>query len=195
MTNPIHARFQGTLYGLCIGDALAMPVHWYYNRQALEEDYGQVTDYLAPHNPHPDSILWRSDYTAQNSKGDILHDQAQYWGQKGIHYHQFLNPGENTLNVKICRLLIESINQTGSYDADDFLRRYIDFMTTPGNHQDTYIEECHRNFFLTTPRDCRPASAGSKKSTSAAWSESYLSLHFILTGPTKPAKPPWRIWH
>ncbi len=152
MTNPYQTRSQGTLYGLCIGDALAMPVHWYYNRRALEEDYGRVTDYLAPRNPHPDSILWRSDYTAPNSKGDILHDQAQYWGQKGNHYHQFLKAGENTLNVKICRLLIESINQTGTYDADDYLKRYITFMTTPGSHQDTYIEECHRNFFANYAR-------------------------------------------
>ena len=98
MTNPIQAKSRGALYGLCIGDALAMPVHWYYNRQALEEDYGRVTDYFAPRNPHPDSILWRSDYTAPNSKGDILHDQAQYWGQKDIHYHQFLKSGENTLS-------------------------------------------------------------------------------------------------
>ena len=82
MTNPIHARYHGTLYGLCIGDALAMPVHWYYNRQALHDDYGIVTDYLAPRNPHPDSILWRSSYTPPNSNGDILHDQAPYWGAK-----------------------------------------------------------------------------------------------------------------
>jgi ADP-ribosylglycohydrolase len=140
------------MYGLCIGDALAMPVHWYYNRQALETDYGRVTDYLPPRSPHTDSILWRSNYHAPNSKGEILHDQAQYWGQRGIHYHQFLKAGENTLNVKICRLLVESMNQIGTYDADDFVRRYIDFMTTPGNHQDTYIEECHRNFFANYAR-------------------------------------------
>jgi ADP-ribosyl-[dinitrogen reductase] hydrolase len=160
MTDPIHSKSRGTLYGLCIGDALAMPVHWYYNRQALAEDYGWVTDYLAPRNPHPDSILWRSSYVAPNPKGEILHDQAQYWGQKGIHYHQFLKAGENTLNVKICQLLIKSINQTGTYDADDFLRRYITFMTTPGNHQDTYIEECHRNFFANYARGLPPSSCG-----------------------------------
>jgi ADP-ribosylglycohydrolase len=160
MTDPIHSKSRGTLYGLCIGDALAMPVHWYYNRQALAEDYGWVTDYLAPRNPHPDSILWRSSYVAPNARGEILHDQAQYWGQKGIHYHQFLKAGENTLNVKICRLLIESIDQTGTYDADDFLRRYIGFMTTPGNHRDTYIEECHRNFFANYARGVPPRSCG-----------------------------------
>ena len=44
------------------------------------DDYGQVIDYLAPRNPHPDSILWRSTYVAPNAKGEILHDQAGYWG-------------------------------------------------------------------------------------------------------------------
>ena len=159
MTNSIQSKLRGTLYGLCIGDALAMPVHWYYNRQALMSDYGRVTGYLAPRNPHPDSILWRSAYVAPNAKGEILHDQARYWGQRGIHYHQFLEAGENTLNIKICRLLIESINQDGTYDPDDFLRRYITFMTSPGNHRDTYVEEYHRNFFANyanglPPRKC-----------------------------------------
>ena len=160
MTNPTQAHSRGCLYGLCIGDALAMPVHWYYNRQALIKDYGRVTDYLAPRNPHPDSILWRSSYEAPNAKGEILHDQAPYWGQKGIHYHQFLKAGENTLNVKICRLLIDSINQNGTYSADDFLRRYITFMTTSGQHQDTYIEECHRNFFANYARGLPPRRCG-----------------------------------
>ena len=35
MTNPIDSKSRGALYGLCIGDAVAMPVHWYDNRQAL----------------------------------------------------------------------------------------------------------------------------------------------------------------
>ena len=125
MTDPIHTRARDTLYGLFIGDALAMPVHWYYNRQTMNRDYGRVTDYMAPRNPHPDSILWRSSYRAPNATGEILHDQAPYWGQKGIHYHQFLRAGENTLNVKLCNLLIESLNVSATYDADDYLDKYI----------------------------------------------------------------------
>ena len=70
------SRKRGCLYGLFIGDALAMPVHWYYDRVALHRDYGQVTGYLAPRNPHPDSILWRSSYKPINRKGEILHEQA-----------------------------------------------------------------------------------------------------------------------
>lgn len=152
MTNGIENKYRGALLGLCMGDALAMPVHWYYNRMALNEDYGRVSDYLEPRNPHPDSILWRSTYTAPNAKGEILHDQARYWGQKGVHYHQFLRAGDNTLNVKITRLLVESIRSNGAYLPEDFLERYIEFMTTPGSHKDTYIEECHRNFFTNYAR-------------------------------------------
>ncbi len=145
---------EGALCGLYIGDALAMPVHWYYNRSALFDDYGWVTDYLAPKNPHPDSILFRSNYTALSPKGEILHDQAAYWGREGTryHYHQFLKAGENTLNIKLCSVLIESINRNGGYEADDYLDRYIAYMTTPGSHRDTYIEECHRNFFSNYAR-------------------------------------------
>jgi len=141
------SRCQGALHGLFIGDALAMPVHWYYDTSALRRDYGRVTDYVAPKNPHPDSILWRSSYRPINEKANILHDHAQFWGKKGIHYHQFLKAGENTLNLKLCTLLIESLNANNGYDPDDYLKRYISFMLTPGSHNDTYVEEYHRYFF------------------------------------------------
>ena len=35
-----QSRQKGAILGMFIGDALAMPVHWYYNRQALYRDYG-----------------------------------------------------------------------------------------------------------------------------------------------------------
>jgi len=154
-----ESRCRGALCGLFIGDALAMPVHWYYDTSALQRDYGRVRDYLPPRNPHPDSILWRSTYRPLEKKGDILHDQAQYWGKRGIHYHQFLKAGENTLNLKLCALLIESLNANQGYSADDYLSRYITFMTTPGSHRDTYVEESHRHFFThyaagKNPRQC-----------------------------------------
>ena len=41
----LKSRIKGALYGLYIGDALAMPVHWYYDRDALKRDYGYVTDF------------------------------------------------------------------------------------------------------------------------------------------------------
>ena len=154
-----RARAEGALFGLFIGDALAMPAHWYYNTAALRRDYGTISDYLQPRNPHPDSILWRSQYAAPDPRYDILHDQARFWGKPGVHYHQFLKAGENTLNLKLCRLLIDSLLLKKGYDPDDYLKRYIAFMTTPGSHRDTYVEEYHRHFFTRlaegrSPRKC-----------------------------------------
>ncbi len=149
-------HLRNLAWGSFIGDALAMPVHWYYDRTALHRDYGIVRDYMAPRNPHADSILWRSEYTPLNERGDILREQAQYWGQRGIHYHQFLHAGENTLNLQLAKVLIESIVARGGYDADDYLRRYIEFMLTPGRHRDTYVEEYHRKFFTAYARGIAP---------------------------------------
>ena len=153
-------RQRGCLLGAFLGDALAMPVHWYYDRAALERDYGRVAEVVAPKNPHADSILWRSSYAAPNAKGEILHDQAQHWGKRGVHYHQFLRAGENTLNMQLGLLLLESLRACGGYDHGDYTRRYIGFMTTPGCHRDTYLEECHRNFFTKYARGKKPEDCG-----------------------------------
>ncbi len=149
MTQTISSadRIRGALFGLFIGDALAMPVHWYYDTIALHRDYGEVRRYVQPRNPHPDSILWRSSFPVLRGVADILHDQRQYWGERDIHYHQFLEAGENTLNVKLARELLIHLEQNGSYAPDSWLQRMVDFLTNPDSHKDTYIEEYLRYFF------------------------------------------------
>jgi len=89
-----------------------------------------------------------------------LHEQVQYWGQKVVHYHQFLRAGENTLNMQLALELRESLRTCGGYDRADYLRRYIGFMTTPGRHRDTYVEECHRNFFTKYARGKKAEECG-----------------------------------
>ncbi len=148
------------LLGSLVADAVAMPVHWYYDRTALKRDYGTIVDYVAPKNPHPDSILWRSAYTPLNAKGEILHDQAIYWGRRGVHYHQFLKAGQNTLNFQLSRRLYDQVLRDGYYDADAWLETYIDFMRTPGRHCDTYVEEYHRHFFTNYARGKKPRACG-----------------------------------
>ncbi len=138
---------QNAFLGSLVGDAIAMPVHWYYDRNALDRDYGDFEEYLAPRNPHPDSILWRSSFDPIGPKADILGVQAKYWGKKGIHYHQFLQSGENTLNLKLSVDLYRWIILHGKFDLNAWLNRYAEVMLTPGWHNDTYAEEYHRNFF------------------------------------------------
>ena len=62
--------------------------------------------------------------------------------------------------MKLCTLLIESLNEKGGYDADDYLKRYISYMTIPGNHRDTYLEECHRHFFTNYAKGVSPRKCG-----------------------------------
>ncbi|MEM6884887.1 MAG: ADP-ribosylglycohydrolase family protein [Verrucomicrobiota bacterium] len=136
--------------GSLVADAFAMPVHWYYNTLALDRDYPQLAEceeYLAPKNPHPDSILWRSVYQPISPDADILHQQAQYWGQHGVHYHQFLAAGQNTVNYQLARELYQQVVDYGEYDAERWLIRYVKMMREPEWHGDTYVEEYHRAFF------------------------------------------------
>ena len=153
-------RQHGALLGMFIGDALAMPVHWYYDIRALQRDYGTVTEYLPPKRHHPDSILWRSHYSHGSPAGDILHDQKQYWGKRNIHYHQFLQRGENTLNLKLAHLLLEICTSDEGYSRDAWLSGMIDFMTKSGNHRDTYVEEYLRHFFLNYEKGIPPQDCG-----------------------------------
>lgn len=147
-------------HGSLAADALAMPVHWYYDTVALRRDYGMVDRFMEPKNPHSGSILWRSEYHALNERGDILRDQAQYWGKRGIHYHQFLKAGENTLNYRLAQELFAFIKERGSYDPDAWLERYIARMLEPGWHRDTYVEEYHRAFFTRYAQGKKPRKCG-----------------------------------
>jgi ADP-ribosylglycohydrolase len=55
---------------------------------------------------------------------------------------------------------MESLNANRGYSADDYLKRYIAFMTTPGSHRDTYVEEYHRHFFTNYSAGKNPHHCG-----------------------------------
>ncbi|MCW1917097.1 ADP-ribosylglycohydrolase family protein [Luteolibacter sp. GHJ8] len=149
------AAYQGSL----AADALAMPVHWYYNREWLRRDYGVVDRFVAPRNPHPEGYMQKLRWEPLNEKADIMHEEARYVGQKEIHYHQHLKGGENTLNFRLAAELYRWVIDRGDYDVDAWLEHYLILMLMPGWNKDTYIEECHRNFFASyaegkPPREC-----------------------------------------
>ncbi len=158
----MNDRLQNALLGALVADAVSMPVHWYYDTAALDRDYPSLDGYEAPRNPHPDSILWRSHYRAHNQSGEILHDQAQYWGRRGVHYHQFLPAGDNTINYLLGIQLYRSTVRAGAYEADRWLDIYIRLMQQPGWHRDTYLEEYHRAFFDNLAQGKEPRSCGIK---------------------------------
>ena len=160
MSYSIREIYKNSMLGSLAADALAMPVHWYYDTQKLDRDYGRLTSYVAPQNPHSDSILWRSRYIPRNARGNILHDQIKYWGQRNIHYHQFLAAGENTINYQLGKELYLTILEHGVYDSDKWLERYIECMLDGGWHKDTYLEEYHRAFFDNYAKGLAPIDCG-----------------------------------
>ena len=147
---------RGAAIGACIGDALAMPAHWFYDRRELADTFGVIDRYLPPPEHHPGSILWRSRYEPTEPEYDILGPERRFWGRRGVHYHRNLAAGENTLNLKLLRLALSTVDELGRYDRDVYLERYRAFLLDPAGHRDTYVEECHRGFFENLRRGHRP---------------------------------------
>lgn len=172
-------RLRGALWGFFAGDALASPTHWYYGgkQQIIQEYGGEIIDYTKPNRQLAGSILNKSDlngggrsksfgmskFESKTIIGDVInHGKQNLWSPtKSIHYHATLQKGENTLEVSIARVLMKSIVQNGGiFDADHFRDAYVEFMTTPGSHNDTYASTCHRMFFANMifrqlpPKDC-----------------------------------------
>lgn len=162
-------RKKASLLGLYIADAVASPVHWYYDTRALKRDYGTITGYVKPKEKLEGSILNLSN-TGGGGRGSdqgsiigdvINHGKKQYWLRGGnFHYHLGLEAGENTLEGQLTRLLVRTMAAKGQeFTFDNFRDAYITFMRTPGSHNDTYASTAHRMFFANLvkgvdPREC-----------------------------------------
>ena len=166
-------RFRAALFGLYVADATAMPVHWMYNLGQLKRDYGRITAFVKPKDKFEGSILNLSN-TGGGGRGSdqgdivgsvILHGKKKYWLRGGnYHYHLGLEAGENTLEAQLCRVLTQSILETSAaatppspaFSAPHFTEKYMQFMQTPGTHNDTYASTAHRMFFANVVRGKPP---------------------------------------
>lgn len=161
-------RVGGALWGLFIGDALAMPSHWYYGgAQQVARDYGgPIKGYVKPKKELMGSIMNKSN-TGGGGRGSdsgeiigkvINHGKKDFWTARGsYHYHCTLQAGENTLEAQLTRLVCKSIIENGgNFDPANLRERYVQFMTTPGSHNDCYASTCHRMFFANLVRGTPP---------------------------------------
>jgi ADP-ribosylglycohydrolase len=181
-------RMRGALWGMFAGDALAMPVHWYYNIARLWQDFGQIRDYQAPKTHHPNSIMALAN-TGKAGRGSqegdivgnvILKGKKQHWGQANRHYHQGMQAGDNTLNALCARVLLRCLNAKGHYDATDFLHEYIGFMTEPDRHNDTYAESYHRDFFANYAQGIAPEKCAGPEGHDTASMGGLVSLPLVI---------------
>ncbi|MDO8909212.1 MAG: ADP-ribosylglycohydrolase family protein [Pseudohongiella sp.] len=155
-----------------VADSLAMPVHWYYRRADIENNFpGGVRDLQAAPDSHPSSVMSlhstrqggrANNYSAEPGRdvvGDlILKGRRRFWNVNNMHYHQGMVAGDNTLNAHCARVLMRTINSNqGQYNKLLFLDDYIGFMTAdPPAHADTYAESSHRGFFANLQRGLPP---------------------------------------
>lgn len=194
-TTPLNKadRMRGALWGMFIGDALAMPVHWYYNIAALWQDFGQICDYQAPKAKHPSSIMPLAS-TGKAGRGSqagdivgnvILKGKKQFWGLPNGHYHQGMRAGDNTLNLLCARVLLRSLIANGHHVPADFLQAYVHFMTEPDQHNDTYAESYHRDFFANYAKGVAPAQCAGDEGHDTASIGGLVSIPLIVMASLK----------
>ncbi|MBR2515292.1 MAG: ADP-ribosylglycohydrolase family protein [Halomonas sp.] len=174
MTHTVPARATAALKNLFIGDALAMPVHWFYNVHDIDRAFPEgINTFEAPPAFHPSSIMSMHSTSGGGRKragnqspevvGDvILKGKQAYWNRPNVHYHQGMQPGDNTLNAHCTLTLMRTMAGPGQhYDSDAFLKAYIALMTadTPA-HPDTYAESYHRGFFANLEKGLPPRQCG-----------------------------------
>jgi len=82
-----RVRLQNGLWGLFIGDALAMPAHWYYRVDNIRKVFdGGIRGYEDAPHPHLESFMVGMAYhpdvetaTRQGRPFDILHQHARFY--------------------------------------------------------------------------------------------------------------------
>ncbi|MGO4893718.1 ADP-ribosylglycohydrolase family protein [Flavobacterium sp. W21_SRS_FM6] len=178
LCSSVLLRIESSLKTSFIADALAMPVHWYYQPMEIDRAFnGGIQGFETPPDFHPSSIMSLHSkssggrVTVAGAKGDsspkqlpqvvgdiILQDKAQFWDKPNVHYHQGMQAGDNTLNAHCARLLMRTLaSSTQGYDRQAFAEAYIAFMTAhPAAHPDTYAESYHRGFFANLAKGRKP---------------------------------------
>ena len=112
---------KAALCNLFVGDALSMPVHWYYRPSDIVRQFGAtgVQEMHPAPEHHPSSIMslhstkagGRRAAEGRNVKREVVGDvilkgKRDLWGRKGTHYHHGMPAGENTLNAWWARELM-----------------------------------------------------------------------------------------
>eukprot|EP00040_Diaphanoeca_grandis_P029446 m.172479 g.172479 ORF g.172479 m.172479 type:complete len:377 (-) comp31687_c0_seq1:260-1390(-) len=169
MSSIIADRARGALYGLLIADALAMPTHWFYggSSQVKQMYGGLIQGYVPPVTKLPGSIMSKSDTGGGGrggTQGDIIgnvifHGKKKFWASGAdYHYHQGMSAGDNTLEPVLMRRALSVVaSNGGKFDVSTLTKDYINFMTTPHTHNDTYCGTCHRMYFAKWAAGKAPA--------------------------------------
>lgn len=148
MLAQVADRLLGAWWGAFLGDAAAMPTHGFSSVKLLTQDYGNVSDFLAPKPTHPESVLHTLPMPQLPQEYDFIGDKRRnIWKIRDAHPHCTLSAGENTLPMYLALHLTASMAEKGCFDLNDWCERYRIVMTTPDVVNDTFISSIHRKYF------------------------------------------------
>ena len=197
----VSKRALSALQTAFVADAMAAPAHWYYDKESFDAAFpgGSVSrtkfNQVPPKHPFTFMKTPEADPAIGGKKlvGEvILRRTGVNWGPQNAHPHCSLQPGENTTNANVSRLLLRTLAKEGGYSPDGFLDAYIAFMTDPKqeNNNDTYAEGYHRNFFTALLKgkpktECGDASEGAA-SAGALTTQPALIIFELLKGRDIP---------
>ncbi len=93
-----NTRLKNALWGAFIADAMAMPVHWYYQRKYIKEGFeGGITKYEDAPHPHPESFMVGMSYPPNIEKAKELGRPFDI-----VHKHlRFYDTNYNDLDIKL----------------------------------------------------------------------------------------------
>jgi len=69
-------KIKGSLYGMLVGDALAVPGHWFYSPSNIRAEYGNIEGMVAAKPYHSESMVQGMSYEGSI---DIMHDKASFY--------------------------------------------------------------------------------------------------------------------
>lgn len=146
-------NIEAALWGYFLGDAHAVPLHWYYSLPILHEHAQQIYNdpqfahlhQISSTIRHPDSWKYFEKIVAEQEPAIHTSSMPQ-WKTPGTHYHMTVPRGGNSLTTIVGSKLIMSIAECKGYQVDDFLQRYVQLLMQPQQHHDFYIEGMHRAF-------------------------------------------------
>jgi ADP-ribosylglycohydrolase len=147
IAKPFADKLKGSLYGMLVGDAVAVPVHWFYSPENIRKEYGEITGIVAAKPNHAESMVQGMSYTGTI---DIMHDKAHYYegntiakmakmskeeedarrddhgnfigatANERVHYHRTLLQGQNTANACIARLAMRYLGAANAGGQDKY---------------------------------------------------------------------------
>jgi ADP-ribosylglycohydrolase len=123
-------RIMGAIMGVFVGDALGVGTHWYYDLDALQNDFGP----------------WISDYNDPKLESTGKFAKVHQW-----RHDQGVRAGDLSQTGQLYKMLLESIVAQGEYDRADFAARVDGLFETlngknySGLYTDVAIRETWKN--------------------------------------------------